>query len=85
MYHSVLACTPANYFAMYGIIYGILFLWCLHKYGENFTNKKIYKNMIFVAVLVSLISEHYVNYPILNVFILMASDKLFTRCIGNNA
>jgi len=76
MLHNMLTCTPMNYFAMYGFVYGILIMWLLFSYCKTFHQKKIVGALIFLALLLTTFSEQYVNYAIVDVLIIFGASNL---------
>lgn len=90
MYHNMLTCTPLNYFAMYGFFYGCLVGLCVFQIARfltSFKNEKL-AFLIFISFFVSTISEHYVNYLIMDIFImygaLFLKNSFFDETSFNN-
>ena len=84
MYHSMFTCTPLNYFAMYGIIYGSVVgfsIYQMSRYLTTFKNE-VLAILIFFSFLVSTISEQYVNYLIIDIFIMYGVQIACDRFIG---
>lgn len=57
-------CTFVNWFAMYGILYGIIMLFYTYKFTKAFSNKFIERILILVFLFTITMSENYVNSPI---------------------
>ena len=84
MYHSMFTCTPLNYFAMYGAVYGSIVgfsIYQMARYLTSFKNEAL-AMLIFVSFWVSTISEHYVNYLIMDIFIMYGTQIACERFMG---
>ena len=75
MYHNMLTCTPINYFAMYGIIYGAFVLVFIMNYCKTINRNRLISVLLLLAFLLSIFSEQYVNYAILDVFIIYGTQN----------
>ena len=84
MYHSMFTCTPLNYFAMYGIFYGTIVGYCIFQIARSLTSFRydILAILIFVSFMVSTFSEQYVNYLIMDIFIMYGARIASERFVG---
>lgn len=71
MLHEMVTCTPANYFAMYGLFYGLIAFYGMYRSMGKYAKTRLLNILAFLMLLVSLFSEQYVNYIIINVFLLL--------------
>ncbi len=87
MYHSMFTCTPLNYFAMYGIFYGAIVGYCIFQIARSLTmfRNEILAILIFFSFIVSTLSEQYVNYLIMDVFIMYGARIVSEHLMGENA
>lgn len=79
MLHGMVTCTPANYLVMYGIFYSVLVFSCLGSLCRNIASRKVEIILVFVSIFIAIISEHYVNYVIIDIFILYGASTLFKK------
>ncbi len=73
-------CTPVNYLAMYGIFYTAIVFVCLYKFNKMILGKN--RLVIFAGLasfILGIISEQYVNYIILDVFIMYGSTLVLDK------
>jgi len=78
--HSVLSCTPTNYLAIYGIFYSAIIGACWYKFIKLIVGKNRFIIIAgLISFIVSIISEHYVTYITMNMFILYGSTLLFNN------
>lgn len=69
--HSMTTNTILNWFAVYGIIYGSIFINAIIKFTMTFSNKhKISYMLIFIIILLSLSTEEYSRNPSIIIIIL---------------
>lgn len=84
MLHGMFTCTPINYFAKYGILYGTMISYFIFSFIKQVTKTK---NKILVILacssfLVSISSEQYVNNLIMDVFIMYGAQIASERFVG---
>lgn len=66
--------TPINWFAKWGILYGVLMIWGLWKYTRFMTTELFRRFIIFGIILISISSEEFSGnpsfliYPLLGLF-----------------
>ncbi|MBQ8523588.1 MAG: hypothetical protein IJ457_03085 [Clostridia bacterium] len=78
MLHGMFTCTPINYFAMYGIFYGAVAMYCYYK-AVSVSSYTFYNAIAFSVFLVTVLSEQYVSYPIINLFLMYGACKVRFR------
>ncbi len=76
MGHSMVTCTPINYFAMYGILYGLIVMICIYKFAKTVTPYRLTSIILFAIFIISMISEQYVNYLIIDIFIMYGAASI---------
>lgn len=80
MLHTMKTCTPINYFAMYGVFYGVIAMACFYCFVKKLSGKTLWGTlMLFLSFMVLVISEDYVNYTIMTLFMLYGSTEIFKR------
>ena len=79
MLHNMLTCTPINYFAMYGVLYGSVIMLCFMYYCKTFQKGRLITLLLFICLLLSMFSEQYVNYAIIDIFIIFGLSYLIER------
>ena len=70
MGHNMLTCTIVNYFAMYGGLYGSIVIYLFYSLSNKLITYKFLSFICLVIFLLSTFSENYVNYFIINVFLM---------------
>lgn len=68
--HTMMTCTVTNYFAMYGVVVGLLVLACPWGLVWDSGRNRLQKLLLYGAFLCSVMSEDYTNYIVMNIFIL---------------
>jgi hypothetical protein len=76
MGHGMVTCTPINYFAMYGILYGLIVMICLYKFAKAVTPYRLTSIILFAILIISMMSEQYVNYLIIDIFIMYGAASI---------
>jgi hypothetical protein len=80
MGHSMTTCTPINYFATYGIIYGVITVWLFYNLARLFSQQKRTCLWVFIMLLVMLATEDFNGNVCLNIFMLYGvSNKLSSK------
>lgn len=70
MVHRMLTCTAINYFAVYGILYGSIIVSGWYGFCRKITKYRLQAYLALAAFLIAIFSEQYMDYPIMNLFIL---------------
>ncbi len=82
--HSMLTCTPLNYFAFYGVFCGIFCFYYLYRsiYPQNKSKKEIL--IIVISILISLSSESVAFGAVINSFMFYGvyKNKKFKRLMN---
>lgn len=81
MLHSMFTCTPINYFAVRGIIYGSIFVYGWYRYCTTISDYWLHRVLLVVGCMLNLFSEQYMNYIFVGVFLMygflyMPSEKM---------
>ncbi|MDD2628468.1 MAG: hypothetical protein PHD20_06290, partial [Clostridia bacterium] len=66
--HTMKTCTPVNWFAIYGLFYGVLNIYAFLCLARSFSPYRLLRVIIFGGILLTLMSEQYVNNPIILLF-----------------
>ncbi len=66
--HTMITCTPINWFAIYGIFYGMLNVYAFLCLARSLSPYRLLRVIIFGGILLTMTSEQYVNYPIILLF-----------------
>ena len=72
--HSMTTCTYANWFAFYGIFYGIAMVVGLYKFTGYFFDKKLVRLILFVSLMASITGEDYANNSSILIWIFYGWD-----------
>lgn len=72
---QLMTCTPANYFAFYGLYVGIICNLGLFMYAKALTGKTILGFAVFVCLSLATISENYMRDPIILSLIFLGLSK----------
>lgn len=78
--HTMAVCTPLNWFAKYGALYGVLMFVGLYKVIKDFFSGRVERFFFFSLLLLSIATENYDNNPciiLLCLFGLKANKKAF--------
>lgn len=70
MLHTMVTCTPVNYFAVHGFFYGIIIITAWYTFCRTIVSSSISRSLIFLVYILAMFSEQYMNYLIMNLFIL---------------
>ena len=68
--HSMNTCTPVNWFAIYGVFYGAIMFKGIFNLVRKMHKFLLPGILIFSVIILSMISEQYVNNPSILIFIL---------------
>ncbi len=69
MHHNMTTCTPVNYFAIYGALYGAIIMVLFYGVCSKLSKKFIKRVLYFVGFLIAVSSEQFVNYLFLDIII----------------
>lgn len=64
-------CTPVNWFAYYGIVFGCIISYGLFKFSKKLTSKTLTQIGLFIVILVAISSENYFRNPSILIFPLL--------------
>lgn len=73
---SMMTCTITNYFAMYGVVVGLLVLACPWGLVRSSGKNRLQKLLLYGAFLCSIVSESYTNFIVMNLFILYGMSEM---------
>ena len=70
MGHAMTTCTPLNYFATYGVVYGGIMMYLFYRLSVRISNGSRGKWMVFVLLIIITFSEDFNGTTIINIFLL---------------
>lgn len=79
--HEMVTCTYANWFAYFGLLFGLLMLFGLYCFVSIFSERASVRIMLFFAMIASITSEDYVINPsvLILIFYGYANCNLFSK------
>lgn len=76
--HNMTTATPINWFAAYGIIYGMIFCIAVFRFAKKLTNRPILLFLITLVILLSISTENYLRNVSIIVFLLYGLSESTT-------